>query len=463
MNPTSLFPRKIHYLLFVIILLTPSCMSSNGKGGTDPGDKPGWIVIGPGGGGGVLKPTISPFDDRLVMTHCDMTAAYVSTDGGDNWKMKNLWNVPEDFEFDPADPDVIYVATRGFRHSEDRGSGLSMLYRSSDRGETWEIIYPDISKATKVDHLQNLDLLPSGIIPGAFDGTIEKVKVDPHDNNRIFLGLAPLQFYMSGGKQEDKKESAMLAFSSDHGKSWKLLAHLPGEQVKAIFPGSITGRKNKVMVFTEKACAVVDEISGAVEQAEVPVERLNVVECGGEEKEGLIYIQSRFIRSGGTPKGGMYVSRDWGKSWQQANQGIMEGALKNRVPSLRQGLAVCRTKPEIAYISVINPKEGKDGEPVDIFSILKTVNGGRSWEPVLLSSTPDGYITGNFEGSWMEKSYDPGWGERPLTLALHRGIPMYVSPAITAGDTRQPTEERPGSRSTATIFPMDHTPAAGST
>jgi len=33
----------------------------------------GWKVIGPGGGGGVFLPTISPFDENLVLTHCDMT------------------------------------------------------------------------------------------------------------------------------------------------------------------------------------------------------------------------------------------------------------------------------------------------------------------------------------------------------------------------------------------------------
>ena len=40
--------------------------------------------------------------------------------------MKNLWTVPEDFEFDPCrSTHTVYVATRGYRHSEDRGSGLS--------------------------------------------------------------------------------------------------------------------------------------------------------------------------------------------------------------------------------------------------------------------------------------------------------------------------------------------------
>ena len=86
--------------------------------------------------------------------------------------------------------------------------------------------------------------------------------------------------------------------------------------------------------------------------------------------------------------------------------------------SLRQGLAVCESQPEIAYISVTNPKADSEGKPVDIFSIFKTVNGGESWEAVLLSSTPDGYITNNFKGSWMEKSYDPGWGGAPIDLGV---------------------------------------------
>lgn len=137
-----------------------------------------WKVIGPGGGGGVLKPTVSPFDENFVITHCDMTAAYVSLDGGMNWNMKNLDNVPEDIEFDPADPKTVYIATKGFLYSEDRGSGISMLLRSVDKGGKWRIIFPDVSKSKKVERLQSTNLKPSEIIDGALDGTIQKVKVD---------------------------------------------------------------------------------------------------------------------------------------------------------------------------------------------------------------------------------------------------------------------------------------------
>ena len=124
-------------LIISLVLLSIGCQDCSSKriGENDPPTDKTWRVIGPGGGGGVLKPTISPFDENFVMTHCDMTAAYVTLDGGENWKIKNLWTVPEDFEFDPVDEHTVYAAVRGYRYSEDRGSGLSLLYRSENRGD----------------------------------------------------------------------------------------------------------------------------------------------------------------------------------------------------------------------------------------------------------------------------------------------------------------------------------------
>ena len=131
--------RQFFWLILLLSVVVTACQNSPADS-TLKNEKPAdhsWRVIGPGGGGGVLKPTISPFDENIVMTHCDMTAAYLSVDGGINWDMKNLWTVPEDFEFDPLDRSTIYVATRGYRHSEDRGSGLSILYKSVNQGESW--------------------------------------------------------------------------------------------------------------------------------------------------------------------------------------------------------------------------------------------------------------------------------------------------------------------------------------
>ena len=80
---------------------------------------------------------------------------------------------------------ILSTRTRGYPHSEDRGSGLSALYRSEDKGKHWRIIYPDVSKAKKTGKLQSANWLPSEIIEGAFDGSIEKVEVDPSDNKKF--------------------------------------------------------------------------------------------------------------------------------------------------------------------------------------------------------------------------------------------------------------------------------------
>lgn len=371
-------------------------------------------VLGPGGGGGVMKPTISPFNENFVLTHCDMTGMYVTTNGGKTWKMKNIWNVPDDFEFDPADSNAVYVATRGFLYSEDRGSGISLLLRSDNKGESWRIIYPDVSKSKKVEKLQSTSLHPSEIIDGALDGTIQKVKVDPADNNRIYLGLAELIDYMGRDTKSADQGKATLILSADHGISWKTIARLPGKNVKAIFPES---KKGLVTVFTESACVSINELTGEMKSMPLPVNSIIVVEGGKGKNGSLIYIQSDFRLVNGKVTGGVFVSSDMGATWTQRNEGLLKTTAKGRVPNFRQGFAVCESKPEVAYVSSVNPVANETGKPVTTYSVYKTINAGKSWEPVLLGSS-QGYSTKNFNGSWMEESFGPGWGGSPIDMGV---------------------------------------------
>lgn len=417
-------PVKTLFLMLASTVLLNACQnSSSGRGPEDTStEEATWQVIGPGGGGGVLKPTISPLDENLVMTHCDMTAAYLTKDGGENWQMKNLWNVPEDFEFDPHDPNTIYVATKGFRHSEDRGSGISTLLRTEDRGERWEIVYPNLDRILINDLLQTTDLLPSEIMEGAIDGTINKVKVEPADKNQIYLGMSPLRSYIGRGDQNGE-DSVMLVHSTDHGVSWKLRAKIPGLNVKAIIPCSTHGVEGEVVVITESACSRIVMKTGAITQFPVPTGRIVAAESGNDKDGAVIYLQTRFEIENGQITGGMYVSRDLGASWIPANNGLLNDIPEGLIPSFRQGLAVCETQPSVAYISTIHPVRNSNGDREMIYSVYKTVNGGNEWNPVLLSSTPRGYITDNFAGSWMEVSFDPGWGGSPIDLAVAPGNP----------------------------------------
>src|SRR5881275_3379020 len=94
-----------------------------------------WEVIGPGGGGGIFLPTISPHDANLLLVNCDMTGAYISHDGGKSWRMFNLRGVVQFFVFDPLDANTLYAQSVG-------------LWRSQDQGATWNLVYPKPSSIT---------------------------------------------------------------------------------------------------------------------------------------------------------------------------------------------------------------------------------------------------------------------------------------------------------------------------
>src|SRR5580698_6492423 len=108
--------RQTPYLAFLLLL---AALPSQAQGSSQNN----WKVIGPGGGGTMIGPTISPYDSRLVVEHCDMTGGYITHDNGQSWRMINLHGVINTFAFDPTNSQVIYA-------------GNAALWRSSDSGRS---------------------------------------------------------------------------------------------------------------------------------------------------------------------------------------------------------------------------------------------------------------------------------------------------------------------------------------
>src|ERR1700733_10003556 len=158
------------------------------------GERPGGFrVIGPGGGGAMFNPTISPHDTNTVLISCDMTGSYITHDGGKSWRMFNLRGVVNFFAFDPKDPKTMYAHATG-------------LWRSTDNGENWNLVYPNPASVKGVkmasDHSDE-DILAD---PDPL-GNISALALDPADSQTLYAAAG-------------SKDSHALFVSKDAGNSW---------------------------------------------------------------------------------------------------------------------------------------------------------------------------------------------------------------------------------------------------
>jgi len=103
-----------------------------------------WEPVGLSGGGGMFSPSISPADPNLMMLNCDMSAAYLSEDGGRHWRMIHHAQLRSDTHcrpaFSPHNPNIIYASSSGrLRISRDRGRTFSPI------GDLADSLYGEIA------------------------------------------------------------------------------------------------------------------------------------------------------------------------------------------------------------------------------------------------------------------------------------------------------------------------------
>ena len=85
----------------------------------------------------MFSPAISPANPNLMMLNCDMSAAYISKDGGRNWRMINQAQLRSDTAcrpaFHPTDPNIIYASSGGrLKVSRDRGRTFAPIGNLKD-------------------------------------------------------------------------------------------------------------------------------------------------------------------------------------------------------------------------------------------------------------------------------------------------------------------------------------------
>jgi photosystem II stability/assembly factor-like uncharacterized protein len=348
----------------------------------------GFQVVGPGGGGAMFHPTINPHDTNEVLVACDMTGAYISHDGGRSWRMFNLRGTVRFFAFDPLQPHVIYAATRA-------------LWRSSDDGESWDLIWPKPSTVDGVsmnsDHADETVLTVSNPL-----GEIVALAIDPADS-RILTAAAV------------KDGVAALYVSKDGGGDWEKATALAETPQKIwIDPHSPADDRN-LYVAGKTSVTVRQQGKWQSEPAPAGVTFIDV-SAGFSSPHGVrLYAAS---------DAGVYVSNDGAVTWTAA-------PLPGKGARI-DAVAASLDHPETAYVSYRHLQlDGKSW-----MGVARTRDGGLTWALVWQESRT---AAPNLHDAWLAEQFGPEWGGNPLALGVAEQDPNLAY-GTDYGRTMQTTD-----------------------
>jgi photosystem II stability/assembly factor-like uncharacterized protein len=339
-----------------------------------------WEVIGPGGGGSMYHPTISPHDPNVVLVGCDMTGAYLTKDGGKSWRMINLRGVAQFFVFDPSNANTIYIYSMG-------------LWRSTDAGATWVLVHPNPKSVTGIAMLD--DHAEAEFRTTGEAEAITALAVDPKNSQALYAVFTA-------------KDGPSLRRSADAGRTWaRGAAGLPAGSKQVIVDNVASGlpagaehiyidpdsppAQRTVYVVGRNSVAVVE--GGVLRQGATAPEPFVDASAGfpGQGAKAVIY---------GVARGAVYVSRDGGAAWQRQAPG---GQL--------QAVATSLFHPNVAYVSF----NGKHELLSQSFGVTKTEDFGATWHAVWSET---GKKSPDVDDGWISERFSPGWGDNPIGLGV---------------------------------------------
>lgn len=348
-----------------------------------------WEIIGQGGGGTTIGPTISPFDSRLVFEHSDMTGAYVTHDDGLSWRMFNLRGGIDAFAFDTVDPRVVYA-------------GNAALWRSTDAGRSWRMIFPNPSRGTVEHQLSDhSDYSLTSNDPAYPGGSVSAIAIAKAEAWQS--GSASAERLYAAFDQRD--EPSVIVESVGGGASWNRVAKLAARVLLLAVDGADVIALSGRTAYRIAADGTVRELGSIASGFEA-------ASAGRSGDAAWIYATGE--------DGLVYLSKDSGLHWRSVTPAF------GQTSGSFGAIAASADHPQTAYAGFRGLRLGEGNE--NLFNgIAKTVDGGRTWAIVFKEST---HGAANLEGTWIEQRARQGneniWFDAPYSLGVAPANPCVV-------------------------------------
>jgi photosystem II stability/assembly factor-like uncharacterized protein len=352
-----------------------------------------WGFTGPGGGGAMFYPAVSPFDPNFVFVSCDMTGSFVTKNGGESWRMFNLRGVSNFYTFDPLNKDVVYASSIG-------------LFRSSDAGETWNIVFPNPSKILGVvssgDHAEEIILTPDSI-----EQQVLALAIDPADSRKLFAAIR------SGNE-------VAFCTSSDYGETW-IKETLLEDGARDIFIVPTSPPDNREIYVTGKSTITVRRNgTWKINRGPGNIKKITAF-SGGFDKD-----KSRYMIYAITGKGyfnkengdtGIFYTDDGGETWEDRQKNLVAFNIASAPLPEYRAVATCLNDPKVVYVSYNNLKVSAD---TSCIGVARSEDYGKTWTLVWKDRITKQQQTpaSNMNDGWLNDRFGPSWGENPFSIGV---------------------------------------------
>jgi len=352
-----------------------------------------WGFAGYGGGGAMFNPAISPHSPEMAFVACDMTGSYVTYNGGRSWRMFSLHGPVRYFVFDPVDSNIVYASSIA-------------LFKSTDRGNTWNIIYPEPENingiVSKGDHAEERIITKDSSIRHVL-----ALAVDPENSMNLHAVIS-------------KGNSAGYYISDDQGGHWTKEKDLR-IGIRDVFVNPSSPKENRtIYITTENSVWVRENGIWAINPGPANVVSLNAYAGGFDKirKKFILYaISGRSYFNSAGDASGIYYTEDGGITWENRQNGMLNMHKNNKELPEWRCIATCASNPGIVYISY----NGLNVHPdTTCIGVARSEDFGKSWKlPWKDKLTPGNDLYSlNYQKGWIDERFGPTWGENPFSIAV---------------------------------------------